>query len=109
MNDDKKQDSLTFFDPPINCNTTPNEQHVPEWSFAASRQCIIPGDGYNAGEGVCKNNLDCISKSNGQLITFSFHIEAPDEIKCYLFYEGQASRFYAQDILQVFPRLFDME
>ncbi len=90
----------------------PNEMMVPEWYFAASKQCIIPGEGYNNGKGGndnMTNTIGCITKSNGKLITLSFHIEAADEIKCYLFYEGQASRFYGQDILQVFPTLFDME
>eukprot|EP00483_Globobulimina_turgida_P006251 UN06261 len=86
----------------------PQDQHVPEWYFAASRECIVPGEGYNAGQGDGKYTLSSISKNHGELMTLSFHIEAADEIKCYLFYEGQSTRFYPQDILEVFPKLFDM-
>lgn len=48
-----------------------------------------------------------MSKTDGQLLTFSFQIEAYDERKCYLLYDGQVSRFYGQDVFEILPKLFD--
>eukprot|EP01083_Nonionella_stella_P000688 1954_1 len=102
-------DSWTFFDPPGNCNQMPNKPHVPEWYFSASRQCLIPSGTYDAGKGNEDGVIHALSQTNGQVVTLSFHVEAADQIKCYLIYEGQTARFYAQDILEVFPKIFDME
>ena len=39
-------------------------------------------------------------------MTFSFHVLASDEIKCYLVWNGQYHRFYPQDIINVLPTIF---
>ena len=37
---------------------------------------------------------------------FSFHIDAEDEISCYLWYQGQCIRFLPDDIDTVLPEIF---
>ena len=39
-------------------------------------------------------------------MTFSFQVTQSDEICCYLIWNGQHSRFYPQDIMEVLPLLF---
>mmetsp|Transcript_31106 Transcript_31106/g.27379 ORF Transcript_31106/g.27379 Transcript_31106/m.27379 type:complete len:536 (-) Transcript_31106:14-1621(-) len=109
---DRREDKdglILFFEPPSNCDKMPEDGHVIEWYFNATKQCLIPGKGYNSGKGDKTTTLNGSSKTDGQLITFSFHIESLDEIKCYLFYNGCVSRFYGQDIMEIFPNIFDME
>lgn len=87
----------------------PDNGHVIEWYFNATKSCLIPGKEYNCGKGEKLTTLNGSSKTDGQLLTFSFHVESLDEIKCYLYYNGCISRFYPQDIIEIFPNLFDME
>ena len=42
-------------------------------------------------------------------MTFSYHVRAKDNIKCYLLWNGQIHRFYPQDILEVLPEIFKMD
>ena len=44
--------------------------------------------------------------TNGKIITFSFQIEASDQIKCYMYLEKQCIRFYPQDIILLFCHIF---
>ena len=41
-----------------------------------------------------------------KFLTFSFQVEATNEIKCYLYFNGQRTRFFPQDIIQILPYLF---
>ena len=40
------------------------------------------------------------------IVTFSFHVEETNKIKCYLYWNGQTMRFYPQDISQIFRYIF---
>ena len=40
------------------------------------------------------------------VVLFSYHLYNKEEIKCYLFWQGQVHRFYPQDLLEVLPTLF---
>jgi len=42
----------------------------------------------------------------GQMCVFSFHVMSVDEIRCYMFYNGQCLRFYPNDIFNIIPELF---
>merc|ERR1712129_416558 len=90
-------DQMILFD---DSNVYP-DGHVPEIGFQFVRQSIIPrtGDGVEnitATDGVC-----------GQLITFMFSVEASDQIKCYVIWNGQTMRFHGRHLWQVLPAIFE--
>merc|ERR1719245_1871851 len=72
-------DELIIFDPPNDCNTIPH-QHLAEKYFDLSRMCLIPKSDY----------------------------KSLDEVKCYLYWQGQGHRFYPNDIKKVLPNIFNM-
>ena len=43
---------------------------------------------------------------NGQLITFSFHVEEENKIKCYILWNGQTMRFRGENIANILSYLF---
>ena len=73
---------MTFFEPPDDCNDMASD-HVPEIGFEFLKTCILPR---NATPHVCATDGLC-----GQLMTFMFNVEAIDEIKCYIIWNGQTS------------------
>lgn len=112
----KQNDMLYVFEPPANVNTV-HSKHLPESYFNASRECILPGIGYNEGKQDYSSVLDHKGLPNcktlhvgsglgGYQFTLSFHIESVDEIKCYLFFQGWISRFLPQDMIDVWPLWF---
>lgn len=40
------------------------------------------------------------------MFVISYHIISKDEIRCYLFYQGQCFRFYGEDLINVLPIFF---
>eukprot|EP01083_Nonionella_stella_P005141 14924_1 len=52
-------------------------------------------DDFNVREGL-----------RGQMFVVSFHIVMKEEIRCYLFYQGQCFRFYGEDLINVLPMFF---
>jgi len=90
-------DQMTFFEPPEGSNAYP-EGHVPEIGFEFVRQCIIP----NAAKNITARDAVC-----GQLITFMFSVEASDQIKCYVIWNGETMRFHGDHIWQVLPYMFE--
>ena len=42
----------------------------------------------------------------GQMFVLSYHIISKNEIRCYLFYQGQSFRFYGEDLINVLPIFF---
>ena len=74
------------------------EGHVPEIGFENIRRCLLPGQGGQhivATDGLC-----------GQLMTFMFFVEARDEMRCYLVWNGQSMRFHGKHMTQILPDLF---
>merc|ERR1711971_583651 len=53
--------------------------------------------------------LNTGSPCDGKMLTFSFHVEAEDNIRCYMYSMGQMMRFMPKDILTVLPRFFVAE
>eukprot|EP01084_Bolivina_argentea_P237490 399125_1 len=86
----EEKDKMTFFEPPSCCDSLPETNHVPEWYFESVRKCIIPRKGY--GDGSKEQDQKEEEKTNdnttisgqvacaGKIITFSFHVEASDQI-----------------------------
>lgn len=119
------EDEIIFFEPPANCKRIPSG-HVPLWFFDSSKTSIIPNVGYtqrwNAkmnGQGVDadyeddrkapvdERNITSSDACNGALLVLSFHVEAVNEIRCYLYLNGQVTRFMADDIVNLLPRYFE--
>merc|ERR550539_111300 len=49
------------------------------------------------------------SNCNGAMIVLSFHVESTDEMRCYMYINGQVLRFMPEDIQLVLPLFFDAE
>merc|ERR1712228_18554 len=94
--------------------------------LSSSRTCLLPnmeyGDGKKAetiqlGANGPNENLEALKKANigttshckGGLLTLSFIAKEEGAIRCYLYYNGQMTRFMPKDIKVVFPKLFNME
>eukprot|EP01084_Bolivina_argentea_P286474 491431_1 len=103
-----------MYEPPSVCDTIPY-QHVAEWYFESVRKCIIPRKGFGDGSSdrnlnrqadPCNTTINSQSEASGKLMTFSFNVESKEEIKCYLYWNGQTQRFLPMDIQQLLPLLF---
>lgn len=116
-NGDKKDDTY-FWIPPNDCNKVDEKLGIREIYFDRITQCILPHKGYNQTKNVpnykdddakikyksLREPITC--KFMGGLLTFSFIVEAQDEITCYLWYQGRCIRFLPQDISQILPAMF---
>merc|ERR1719245_1840944 len=102
-------DPLIMFDPPNDCNSIPH-QHLAEKYFDLSRICLIPRSGYKPWNERNGNDkaIDSTTAAQGQIMTLSYHSWASDEIKCYLYWQGQCHRFYPEDISKLLPNIFNM-
>merc|ERR1712228_714107 len=123
--DDKdNKDELIFFEPPKNCNSFPEkDQPQPMFYFDMSRTCIVPHIGYKNGslkdepsvnqknqkKKLLESAITSQSNCNGAMILLSFHVESSDEIRCYIYINGQVLRFNPNDITQLLPVFFDKE
>eukprot|EP00486_Rosalina_sp_Unknown_P012314 CAMPEP_0201582732 /NCGR_PEP_ID=MMETSP0190_2-20130828/89694_1 /ASSEMBLY_ACC=CAM_ASM_000263 /TAXON_ID=37353 /ORGANISM="Rosalina sp." /LENGTH=608 /DNA_ID=CAMNT_0048023275 /DNA_START=18 /DNA_END=1841 /DNA_ORIENTATION=- len=116
-------DRMYIYSPPNNCNTV-DDEHVPESFFNASKECILPGKGYNNGKreefeekmkfngngnynGENMTDLEVGLPIGGYQFTLSFHVESQDDIKAYMFYQGWIARFFPQDMIEIWPLWFD--
>jgi len=113
-------DEVIFFEPPNDCNSFPSRAHVPMFYFETARHCVVPGyaDYVESAddekkpsqkEKHIKGPITSLCANKGGTLLFSFHVESEDEIRCYVYVNGQAFRFLPKDIRIVFPSLFDME
>merc|ERR1740123_96248 len=135
-NNDKnisKDDELVFFEPTEDANklTSDGGKNKNELSpmvfFDRSRTVLIPSEGYNAKIGksddekaaadfggdqkkkLLNEAVNSLSKCNGAIMTFSFHVAAKNEIRCYCYMNGQVIRFMPEDVLLLLPIYFDDE
>merc|ERR1712087_557520 len=111
-----------FFEPASNCDKFPQHKsgHVPLWFFDSSKTSIIPSIGYHkeitdqaaASKAATLNrqpseqNITSGSACAGAMMLLSFHVEAANEIRCYMYLNGQVARFFADDIVDLLPRYF---
>jgi len=100
------EDILHFYEPPKNCDTFPNGEYVQLWYFDSSKTCILPDLGYNAGKEKAKAGVTAGTACGGTTMTFSFHVEAEDNIRCYMYANGGMMRFMPEDIINVLPKFF---
>jgi len=103
----KGKDIVYFHEMLAEADTLPSG-HVTEWYVKALETNIIPGKIYTEDDDECDeedaSNLGIGAKNKyGRIMTFSFQVDAEDEIKCYLIWSGQMLRFkghYLADILK---------
>merc|ERR1712154_235893 len=91
-----KSDEMTMFEPPNDCNKIEHDS-VHEIGFEFLNTCMIP----KADQHITASDRLC-----GQLMTFMFNVDASDEMRCYLVWNGQTMRFNGQHIFQILPNLF---
>ena len=106
--DENIHDEMIIFDPPQNCNKL-GDEYVPETYHCLTRQCSIPFKGYNKSDLLKWRNYHADSHRDGNLLTFSFHIESIIETRCYLYWSLASFRFYPQDIINILPEIFDKQ
>ena len=54
-------------------------------------------------------NIGAAFHAKGGLLTFSFQCKASDQIKCYMYWQGQMIRFFPDEIETVFSQIFNMD
>lgn len=65
------------------CDAIPTD-FVSEWFMNAARLCLIPGQDDS-------HNITSDKSVDGKVLTFQFNVEAKDEVKCYIIWNGQTS------------------
>ena len=60
------------------------ENRLYEWYFESGRKCLIPDKNK-------KQIITYLDSVDGQIITFSFHVQASDQIRCYFIWDGKQS------------------
>merc|ERR1712228_889473 len=110
-NDDDTEE-LIIYEPTRDSDKFPaNEPHVPMFYFETSRTCLIPGYDVDKNadqrERLTTGVITSRSHCNSGIMTLSFHVESVDEIRCYLYMNGQSLRFQPEDIILVLSKFFD--
>eukprot|EP01083_Nonionella_stella_P071763 192963_1 len=99
--DPKARDDIYMFESPLGGRRIPDDA-VPEWYINSSATCLIPGQ-------RPQDDLGAKHHFKGGLLTLSFHVKQENEIKCYLFWNGQMIRFMPNDIKTVLPCIINMK
>ena len=124
---DGDKDQIYLYDAPSVCRNIPNDA-VSEWFMDSSKICLLPdmefGDGskaiasfnpntkrlnINIKDKMTASNIGSSTHCQSSLLTMSFHVKSMDEIKCYLYWNGQITRFWPDNIRTVFPEIFNMD
>eukprot|EP01084_Bolivina_argentea_P270384 459746_1 len=115
-------DTVYLYQPPTNCFQIPTNA-CGLWYLSASRMCLLPNMDYGNGAKELEPNsllietLNTLKNANvtsafhckGGLLTISFHVKSKDEVKMYMYFDGQMIRIMPKDIPTIFPILFNME
>ena len=132
LDGNNKKDDIWMYEPPPGGLTRDIPQNaVPEWGISASKTCLLPNMEYDEKAATGPESIDKLNSEKGNqedietkmkngnigasdhvkgaLLTFSFHVKAVDQIKCYIYYNGQMLRFMASDLRIVLPTLFNMD
>jgi len=106
-NDDEKADSkenLFVFQPEENSRKIHKKATALNY-FHNTRHSIIPGSDPASDE--AKDPKKLTSSTTGPQIMLSFHVEAEDNMRCYIFIHGQCTRFLPEDLKLLLPYFFD--
>ena len=85
---DRNEDKIYMYHPPKG-NEIPND-HLSEKFMQLSYDCVLPKS-EKCGDVNART-------ASSKFFMLSFHVEAADEIRCYLYQRGQISRFYPKVI-----------
>merc|ERR1712130_381260 len=94
--------------------------------YVPPKTCLLPNMEYGDGKEAEKVKLEKVKKEDtmkklknanigsyshckGGLLTFSFIVKSEDTIKCYLYWNGQMTRFMPENIKFIFSNIFNME
>ena len=108
QDEEKCKDDIYLYPPPNNCCIIPNDAKS-EWYLNSSKTCLLPNSLYGTkdkeSQGIANNdeddnkmtpendmNIGTASNIKGSVLTISFHVMSQNEVKCYLYYNGQFSR-----------------
>ena len=102
------------FNPPDNCNSFDYNEyggHVPEIFIANSKTSTLPHKGYRESimsQKASQQNFtfNATEQLEGRNFILSFHVQAIDEVKAYVYYNGTICRFYPNDMVYVWPNYF---
>eukprot|EP01083_Nonionella_stella_P210268 761383_1 len=117
-----EKDELIMFEPPKSrkCNELTSDKPLPEQYHNKCMECLVPGIYFNEEfkenqytksrfdklSADVSETINCISHTNGSMMTLSFHCEADDQIKCYLWFATGHLRFYPRDIQNILSKAF---
>ena len=120
-NDDDKEneeetnmDDFYMFSAADDCNKFDYNNdggHVPEVFIGNSKKSTLPKKGYkDQKEDLIKRQYTFSASEgmNGKNFILSFHVQAVDNIKCYVYHNGTSIRFFPEDMVNVWPKWFNM-
>merc|ERR1719361_2456929 len=106
-------ESVLFYAPPENCRSLPHPVN-PFRFFENARACVVPDEDYverlkekDVANQKSPKTVTTLSIKRG--IVLSFHCLSTEEIRCYLYMNGQGMRFMPEDICHLLPIFFDPE
>ena len=88
-NNKDRGDEIIFFEQIERVSTIPSD-YVPEWMINAARECLIPGTDDDEKDEVTKS-IGAMEHCRGQLLSFNFQVEAQEEKRAYMIWNGQTS------------------
>eukprot|EP01084_Bolivina_argentea_P079569 144318_1 len=100
-----KEDEIIFYETNKKTTQLPDNPK-PIWYFAASTGCIIPGKNNQSNVSIKQQQKTALTGCYGSLMVVSFHVVSTEEIRAYLFLNGQCIRFLPQDIIGLLPKYF---
>eukprot|EP01084_Bolivina_argentea_P051827 95304_1 len=113
------KNKLTFYEPTSDCREYPDYEnthfqiHCPEWNLETTQKCLIPNIMYPERPKVLKSNVlrllqtkSSLTHCNGKLLTFSYHIELENEIRCYMWWRGKCIILTPEYIDKLLPKIF---
>merc|ERR1712130_833429 len=119
---DSVTDKVYLYEPSV-CGEMPDGV-CSAWYLNASKSCLVPratvgvekkSNANDEDEEKCEqdklkySNIGSGDGCKGALMTIGFHVKSEEEIKCYLYFNGQMTRFLPKDMRRVLPQIINMD
>jgi len=109
QNEQKAEDNLFVFQPEESSRMI-HKQATSLNYFHNIRHSIIPcTDEPNGDDDEKRNTPQLASGTQGPQIMLSFQVDAVDDMRCYLFINGNCTRFLPEDLKMSLPLFFDLQ